>query len=229
MGRSFDGSVVAVVGASGGLGAQFVAQLRASGARILLGGPHPDRLAPLCETNDVVVPLDLRDSRAGEALVAAAQVIGRLDGVVNAAGIVAFGPLQDLDDFLVEELFLVDVLGRLWMTKRVAPLLSESRGFLVNVSGVIAEAPIANMAVYSAAKAAMSAANRALFRELRRQGIFVCDARPPHTATGLATRAISGVAPRFPPGLTPADVVARILRGVVEESAELAGGDFVEI
>ena len=94
MGRLSDGSVVAVVGASGGLGAQFVAQPRASGARILLGGPHPDRLAPLCETNDVVVPLDLRDSDHGEALVAAAQVIGRLDGVVSAAGIVAFGPPQ---------------------------------------------------------------------------------------------------------------------------------------
>jgi short-subunit dehydrogenase len=226
MSRSIAGGVVAVVGASGGLGSEFVSQLRAEGARIVLAGRNVERLEPLRRLADVVVPIDLRDAGAGDALVAAAQSFGRLDGLVNAAGVVAFGPLQELDDALIEELFLVDVLGPLWMTKRVAPLLSASKGFLVHISGSIAETPMANLAAYSAAKSAMSAANRAMFRELRRQGIFVCDARPPHTETGLAGRALAGSAPRFPAGLAPTDVVARIVRGIIDEQAELASTDF---
>ena len=57
--------------------------------------------------------------------------------------------------------------------------------------------------------------------------VAVAKFRPPHTETGLASRSIAGVAPKFPVGLQPSDVVARILRGVVEESGELAGADFV--
>lgn len=226
MSRSFANSVVAIIGAGGGLGTQFVEQLRADGARLLLAGPHPERLTPLSRPGDAVVGLDLRDCSAGDALVSAANEMGRLDGVVNAAGVVAFGPLAELDDVVLEELFLVDVLGPLWLTKRVAPLLSASNGWIVHVSGVIAESPMPNMMAYSAAKAAISAANRALHRELRRQNIFVCDARPPHTETGLATRALAGTAPRFPPGAEPGSVVARILQGVRDGVPELAGADF---
>ena len=226
MSRSFANSVVAIVGASGGLGTQFVEQLRAEGAQLLLAGPHPERLTPLCGPGDVVVPLDLRDARAGDTLAGVATELGRLDGVINAAGVVAFGGLAELDDVILEELFLIDVLGPLWLTKRVAPLLSASNGWLVHISGVIAESPLPNMAAYSAAKAAISAANRALHRELRRQNIFVCDARPPHTETGLATRALAGTAPRFPPGAQPSAVAARILQGVRDGVPELAGADF---
>jgi NADP-dependent 3-hydroxy acid dehydrogenase YdfG len=226
MDRSFAGSVVAVIGASGGLGRCFVEQLHAAGATVLLCGPHRERLEPLAQGNDAVVEMDLRDSRAGDAVVLAAQSLGRLDGVVNAAGVVAFGALAELDDVTIEEVFLIDVLGPLWLTKRVSPMLSEAKGWMVHISGVIAEAPMPNMAVYSAAKAAMSAANRSLFRELRRQDIFVCDARPPHTETGLATRALAGTAPKFPVGASPDAVVDRILSALIEGRAELAGADF---
>jgi NAD(P)-dependent dehydrogenase (short-subunit alcohol dehydrogenase family) len=175
----------------------------------------------------VPVALDLRDSTAGDRLAAAAlHHHGRLDGVVNAAGIVAFGPLTELDDVLVEELFLTNVVGPLWMLRRLVPLLTESRGFVVNLSAVVAEQPLPGMVVYAATKAALTAADRALARELRRSGIHVCDVRPPHTETGLATRPIAGSAPRLPEGLAPAVVAARVVAAIEQGEAEVASTQF---
>ena len=226
MTHSFSDQTIAVIGAGGGLGSQLAAQLHSAGARLILAGPTMSKLQTLAQAGDVTLALDLRDSRAGDDLARVATELGGLHGVINAAGVVAFGPLEELDDVAIEELFLIDVLGPLWMTKRVTPLLAASKGWLCHITGVIAESPLPNMAAYSAAKAAMSAASRALHRELRRQNIFVCDARPPHTETGLATRALSGTPPKFPTGLAPERVAARILRGIADRSPELAGTDF---
>ena len=224
--NTFNASTIAVIGASGGLGSELVRQLQSFGARVVLAGPHTEKLEPLAHTSDRVIPFDLRDSTAGDLLVRTAVELGGLDGVINAAGVVAFGPLAELDDVDLEEMFLINVLGPLWMMKRVTPLLAESKGWLCSISGVIAETPLPNMAAYAATKASISAASRSLFRELRRQHVFVCDARPPHTETGLASRPLSGTAPAFPVGLHPSRVAARILLGIEQRSPELSGTDF---
>ena len=223
MSRSLSGSVVTVVGASGGLGAPIVRLLSERGCRLLLVGPHRDRLEMLAEslgdTPSAIVACDLRDSRSGDRIVeSAATTFGRLDGFVNAAGVVGFGALVDTPDDIIEELFLVNVLGPLWMLKRVAPMLGESKGFVVNISAVVAESPLANMAAYSASKAALTAADVALAREFRRMGISVCDVRPPHTETGLAQHPITGQAPKLPEGLSP-DVVAAVVVAAIESGA----------
>ncbi len=225
-GNPFEGRTIAIIGAAGGLGSELVRQLQTCGARLILAGPHTEKLEPLAHPADRVLSFDLRDSRAGDQLVRTAQDLGGLDGVINAAGVVAFGPLTELDDVDLKEMFLINVLGPLWMMKRVTPMLSDSNGWLCSISGVIAETPMPNMAAYAATKASISAASRALFRELRRQNVFVCDARPPHTETGLAGRAISGTAPTFPPGLEPSRVAARILLGIEERTPELPATAF---
>ena len=208
--------MVAVVGASGGLGSAVCAELTARGAAVVACGPHPERIAAAGVVAAAVVELDLRDPSAGDALVAAvADLGGRLDGLVNAAGVVAFGDLVDTDDAVIEELFLTDVVGPLWLLKRVVPLLAESKGFVVHLSAVVAEQPMAGMAAYSSAKAALTAADTALTRELRRKGITVCDVRPPHTETGLAGRPIAGEAPRLKEGLDPLAVARTVVDGVV--------------
>lgn len=227
MARSLEDAVVCVVGASGGLGSPIARSLSARGADVMLAGPHPERLAALDIPASTVVELDVRDPRAGDVLAdAALDRHGRLDGLVNAAGVVAFGPLVDTADTVIEELFLTNVLGPLWLIRRVAPLLAESRGFLVNLSAVVAEQPMPNMAAYSATKAALTAADRALHRELRRVGIQVCDVRPPHTETGLAGHPLAGTAPTLPTGLSPDVVAARVIDGILDGSNEVPSDAF---
>ncbi len=210
-----------MIGITGGLGSAIAQVLTERGATVI----GASRSAGTTESDTIA--LDLRDPDAGTALVEAAiSRHGRLDGVINAAGIVAFGDLTDTDDVVIEEVFLTDVLGPLWLIKRVAATLAESKGFILNISAVVAEAPMPSMAAYSAAKAALAAAAVSLRRELRRQGVTVIDARPPHTETGLATRPVAGAAPRLAEGLDPMSVAMRIVDAIQHGETEIASTQF---
>lgn len=220
------GSVVAVVGASGALGSRLARGAAERGAHVVLVGRDRVRLRRVVEGAAVVVG-DVVDATLGDRVVAeATERHGGLDGVVNAAGVVAFGDLVDTDDDVIQELFLTNVLGPLFLLRRVLPALTERRGFVAQLSAVVAEQPQPGMASYSASKAALTAADRALARELRRSGVDVIDVRPPHTETGLAGRPLAGQAPRLPPGLDP-DAVARRVLDVIEVGCpELGSTDF---
>lgn len=223
--RDLDGARIAVVGATGALGALVVAELAARGARLLVVGRDAERLAALGTGTAVVA--DLGDATAGDAVAAAAREhLGGLDGLVNAAGVVAFGPLVDTPDEVVEELFLTNVVGPVFLLRRVLPLLEESQGFVAQVSAVVAEKPMPGMSAYSASKAALTAVAAALRTELRRARVDVIDLRPPHTETGLATRPLAGSAPKLPRGLEPADVARRIVEAIAGGETEVAAADF---
>jgi cyclic-di-GMP-binding biofilm dispersal mediator protein len=219
--RDLQGAVVAVVGATGGIGRAIVDVLTERGATVVRGnrsgGPGSD------------VTVDLRDADAGQLIVDhAVATYGRLDGVVVAAGIVAFGDLLDTDDVVIEELFLTNAMGPMWLAKRVAPALQASQGFFVNLSGVVAEAPMPGMAAYSASKAAAAAATEAIRREFRRSKITVIDVRPPHTETGLATRPLAGNAPKMPTGLDPRVVAERVVTAIEQSDSAVASTDFAD-
>jgi cyclic-di-GMP-binding biofilm dispersal mediator protein len=98
--------------------------------------------------------------------------------------------------------------------------------FIVNISGVVAESPMAGLAAYSSSKAALYAFGQAISRELRRDGIRVIDARPGHTETGLAGRAIAGVAPTFPQGMSIDQVADRIVKAIAEDEKDLPSSAF---
>jgi short-subunit dehydrogenase len=224
--RSLDGASVVVVGASGGLGRHIARQLADCGALLTLAARDRAALESL-GFDAPVVTADIRDAEAGAAIVAAAlSARGRIDGVVNAAGVVAFGSLADTGDDVIEELFLTNVLGPLWLMRAAIPALTESRGFIANISAVVAEQPLPGMAAYAASKAALTAADRALTRELRAAGITVTDARPPHTETGLADRPIAGTAPKLREGLQPEAVAARIVAAIRAGEREIPAEAF---
>jgi short-subunit dehydrogenase len=226
-GHTLDGAVVAVVGASGALGSLIAKDLAGRGARVVLVGRDEDRLRAVGLDDAPRVVADLTDATAGERIVQAArEAYGRLDGVVNAAGVVAFGPLVDTDDAVVEDLFMTNVIGPLWMIRRVAPLIAESGGFVCNISAVVAEQPMPGMSAYAASKAALTAADKALVRELRRMKVSVIDARPPHTETGLATRPLAGEAPTLPQGLEPQAVARRIVQAIEDGQPDVPAADF---
>ncbi|CAN7191293.1 SDR family NAD(P)-dependent oxidoreductase [Knoellia sp. LjRoot47] len=225
--RELSGARVAVLGASGVLGSLVTRELTSRGVRVLLVGRDPDRLAAAAGSAPTVTITDLADASAGETVTAAArEQLGGLDGVVNAAGVVAFGPLVDTPDEVVEELFLTNVVGPLLLLRRLLPLLVESRGFVAQVSAVVAERPLPEMVAYSASKAAASAVATALRTELRRSGVSVHDLRPPHTETGLADRPLAGSAPRLPRGLRPEDVARRIVDAIAAGEDDVAAAAF---
>jgi short-subunit dehydrogenase len=213
-------SVILVVGASGGLGREIARLLATGGARVILSGRDRTKLEALGIPGTVLVA-DLNDPEAIRDLVAAAvSVHGRLDGIVNASGVVAFGPASALTDATLTELFAVNTLApiRLLRASIEALTLAAEQGrdpFMLTISGVVSASPTANLAAYSASKAGLAAFGQAAARELRRVGIRIVDARPGHTETALSTHPISGTAPRFPSGHEPAAVAQRLVEAIV--------------
>jgi cyclic-di-GMP-binding biofilm dispersal mediator protein len=224
-----EGSRVLVLGGSGVLGGLIATELDRSGSRVMLAGRDSEQLQQQATRIGPAVPSVVFDlaipSHATRVVDTAVHHLGGLDGVVNAAGIVAFGSLAETDDATLDTLVAVDFLGPLRVIRSALPHLEG--GFVVSISGVVAETPVAGMAAYSAVKAALSTATVALGREVRRRGIHVLDARPPHTETGLAGHPIAGVAPAMPPGLDPALVAGIIVSGLAEGRRELPAEVFL--
>ena len=225
-GREIDGARIAVIGASGALGSLVARELAGRGARLLLVGRDRERLEALGIDAPVVVA-EVGDATAGDTIVEAARAAyDGLDGLINAAGVVAFGPLADTPDEVIEELFLTNVVGPLFLVRRLLPLLQESQGFVLQISAVVAERALPGMAAYSASKAALSSVATALRTELRRARVAVYDVRPPHTETGLATRPLSGQAPSLTQGLAPEAVARRIVDALAAGEHDLGAEAF---
>jgi cyclic-di-GMP-binding biofilm dispersal mediator protein len=228
---SVRGLSVLVSGATGGLGATISRHLAQQGAQLTLLGRDITRLEAL-GLDAPLVAGDLREPQTAErAAAAAVEAHGRLDGLVVASGVVAFGPVGDLPDEVLAELFLVNTLAPIRLLRAALPLLAASARdgrspFVVHLSAVVAEHPTAGMAAYSASKAALTAYDAAASRELRRAGIRLVDVRPPHTETGLAERPLAGTAPRLNPGLDPDTVAARVIVALLDDERDLPSTAF---
>ena len=230
---TLSGSSVLIVGASGVLGAEIARLLAAAGARLTLTGRDADKLAAL-NIPGTVVAADLTQADAPNQLVSAAvTAYGGLDGIVNAAGLVAFGAASEVADDTLDTLFAVNAVApmRLLAAAHEALATSGAAGrepFVLTLSGVVSEAPTAGMAAYSASKAALAAWSKASARELRRTSIRMLDARPGHTDTGLATRPIAGAAPKLAGGLDPAFVARRVVAAIEGNERDLPGSAFAD-
>ncbi|MBC7442943.1 MAG: SDR family NAD(P)-dependent oxidoreductase [Ramlibacter sp.] len=224
-------SAILVVGASGGLGREIARLLDAGGARLILSGRDRTKLAAL-GIGGTVLEADLTDPAAIAQLVAdAVSVHGRLDGIVNASGVVAFGPATEVSDDTLTELFAINTLApiRLLRAARAALTASAEQGrepFMLTLSGVVSESPTANLAAYSASKAGLAAFGQAAARELRRGGIRIVDARPGHTETALSTHPIAGTAPRLPAGHPPAAVAQRLVDAIISGERDVPSTAF---
>ncbi|GAA0997265.1 SDR family NAD(P)-dependent oxidoreductase [Subtercola frigoramans] len=225
---TLDGAVVLVVGASGGLGSRLASRLTAAGAVVVRGARNPQTLA-----GPDAYLADLTSPGAAAALLLAAEQAHpeHLDGIVIAAGAVAFGPIGELADDTLDELFAINTAAPIRLIRGAIPRLAQSaaagrKPFIVTISGIVAESPTAGMAAYSASKAALAAFVQAASRELRRSGIRVIDARPGHTETGLAGHPIAGSAPAFAPGLDADTVAERIITAIVGDEKDLPSTAF---
>ncbi|MEQ8716975.1 MAG: SDR family NAD(P)-dependent oxidoreductase [Acidimicrobiales bacterium] len=220
-----DGSSVLVAGATGGLGSEIARDLARRGAKLTLVSRREDRLAAL-DVPGHRIALDLRDPDSSTAAVrAAVEYAGRLDVVINAVGVVAFGPIDELSVDAVEELFMTNTFIPIFLAQAALGAM-DGGGVIVNISGVIAEQNLPGMAAYGASKAAVRSFDEALGREARRRRIRVIDARPPHTETGLAGRPVEGEAPAMPKGLEPAAVAATICAAIAGDVADLPSTAF---
>ena len=226
------GKSILVLGGSGVLGAQLSTDLIAQGAAVLATARTVDSAANIAPGVSTRLLLDFENPDSISVLAKyLIETEAPIDAVINATGVVAFGSLSELSSAALERLFAINTLGPIKIIQGLLPALVKAaeRGaepFVVNITGVVAETPMAGMAAYSASKAALFAFDQAAGRELKKLGIRIIDARPGHTETGLAGRAIEGSPPAFAPGMSPAQVSARIIRAILNGETSLPASEF---
>lgn len=188
-----DGSVVAITGASGGIGEASARYLASRGAKIVLGARNEDRLRAVVEeitaaggtATHLAIDVRRRDD-VRELALHAVRTFGRLDVFVANAGAMPIGPLDDLalDDW--ETMVDVNVKGVLWSIAAALPIFREQgSGHFIAVASTAARKTVPNMAVYSGTKAAVVAICDGLRQEIAGD-LRVTTLTPGFTATGFA-------------------------------------------
>jgi NAD(P)-dependent dehydrogenase (short-subunit alcohol dehydrogenase family) len=160
----FSDKVVAVTGAGGGIGGETARQLIRSGAHVIAVDVNREGLERLRdESRDKVTvsPCDITDDAAVAAVFAdAAKGHGKLDGLVNAAGVVVTGPFLESTFEDWDRAFRVNVWGSYLTIKHAAPYLEASRGRIVNFSSSGGKLANPFTAPYAASKAAIISLTR---------------------------------------------------------------------
>ena len=225
--RDLTGTVVAITGATAGIGRAAARQLVAKGAKVALGGRRAERLDELVAErgadNAVGVVMDVRVPADNARLVdAALQKWGRLDSVVPNAGIGMYGGILDKTDDELAEMMDTNYAGTVWSVRAAVPtLLAAGGGDIVIVSSVAGFRGGEDEAVYAGTKHAQVGLAGSLDRELREKGIRVTLICPAGTATEFAVGAGRVEDdPRFANWLT-ADDVAHAIVSTLEQPRSL--------
>lgn len=225
VGPTLEGRRVLVTGASSGIGLATARAIASAGGRVaLLARRHEVIAAEAGRLDGVAVPADVTDvAVVRRAVDRAAEVLGGLDGVVNAAGVLRPGDVGASDPSDWRLMMEVNVLGVLTVTQAALPHLRAAAGGsaadVVNVSSMNGRRlSRSSLGVYAATKAAVHMASEGLRRELADDGVRVTVVAPGLVATDLfATDDDTSASLRDRAGevgLTP-EVVGRSIVGVL--------------
>jgi NAD(P)-dependent dehydrogenase (short-subunit alcohol dehydrogenase family) len=179
VGFGLDGLVVIVTGASAGLGEQFVRALDRAGARVVLAARRQERLEELGAglRDALLVSCDVVDPATPEYLVAAAvERFGRIDGLVNNAGITMVKPAlrESVDEY--RRVLEVNLVAPFALSKAVAAAMrATGGGSIVNISSAVGLASMQSLpeAGYAASKGGLISLTRELATQWARYNIRV--------------------------------------------------------
>ena len=186
----FEGKVVLVTGAGSGIGAATAKRFLAEGASVVLNGRRPEKLAETAGGVDAGRVLVHVGNISEEEYVAqlvgdAIAKFGRLDVLVNNAGVAEFGPIEKSTTEQWRKTMSVDVDGVYFATRAALPHLLKTKGSIVNVSSVSGIGGDWGGSIYNAAKGAVTNLTRALALELGGQGVRVNAVNPSFTSTEM--------------------------------------------
>jgi NADP-dependent 3-hydroxy acid dehydrogenase YdfG len=185
------GRVVAITGASAGIGAATARALAAKEVSVALGARRRDRLEELAgdlADRAAIVNMDVRNPADSKKLVETAlDRFGRLDAIVVNAGIGAYGGIMDLGDEQLRVMMDTNIAGTVWPIRAAVPhFLEQGAGDVVIVASVAGLRGAGDEAVYAATKFAQVGLAGGLDRELREKNIRVSIIAPGGTATEFA-------------------------------------------
>lgn len=219
------GRIIIITGASSGIGAATARAFAAAGGELVLAARSPgplEQLAASLPGRPLVLPTDVSDPTQAHALVEQTVMRhGRVDILINNAGIGLAGPVERLASADLERALAVDLLGPLHTIQAAVPYMRRAGdGQIINVSSVIGLQALPYLGGYAAAKAALDRLTEALRIELLGSGIVVTLLRPGTTRTSFSERRLGSGSERrrmAPAGVPPETVAAALLRAARKE------------
>src|SRR3954469_13783730 len=168
------GKVAVVTGASKGIGASIAEQLAADGASVVVNYASSkagaDKVVSAITAKGgkaIAVQADVSSEADIKRLFAETKKgYGKVDVLVNNAGIYEFAPLEGVTAEHFHKQFNLNVLGLLLATQEAVKLMGKAGGSVINISSIVGPMPFGGASVYSATKAAVDAITIALSKEL---------------------------------------------------------------
>src|SRR5215471_3576611 len=181
MSQRLEGKVAVVTGASKGIGAAIAKQLADEGAAVVVNYASSkegaNRIVAAITDNGgraIAVQADVAKHADIKRLFAETKkAFGRLDVLVNNAGIYEFAPLEEVTPEHFHKHFDLNVLGLILASQEAVKHFGPTGGSIINLSSVVATSAPPNGSVYSATKAAVDAVTRSLAKELGPRNIRV--------------------------------------------------------
>jgi clavulanate-9-aldehyde reductase len=206
--------VVAVTGASSGIGEATALACARAGAAVALGARRADRIEALAQQiiddggRAIAVPTDVGDEDQARTFVQRAHSeLGRLDVLINNAGVMLLGPIENAPTEEWRRMIEANVFGVLYCTHAALPLMREQgSGHIVNVSSVAGRVARAGSGVYNLTKFGVGAFSESLRQEGVALGVRVTTIEPGAVSTELSghnrPEVLEAMAKRFA-GVTP--------------------------
>ncbi len=235
---TYDGKRIWITGASSGIGAGLARAFGAEGATVILSGRNADALAAVAAkvASHEVLPFEATDIEALPGIVAKA---GRVDMLVNNAGISQRGLFEDTVMDVYRKIMEVDFFAPLALTKLVLPqMLERGDGHIAITSSIAGKVGSPQRTGYCAAKHAVMGCFDALRTEVGGRGIRVTTIIPGFVKTEIGARALtssgsekgSAEGDDVDAGITPDEAARQILAGITAGQREiLVGGDTPEM
>lgn len=184
---------VVLTGASGGIGLAIAHALCAAGAQVLAVARHPQALLPMLKRYPqhlrwVAADLTVENDRRN--VLAAAQAVGGINLLINAAGVNHFAMLEQLDDSEINAMLAVNISAPICLTRLLLPLLKQAdSAMVVNVGSTYGSIGYPGYASYCASKFALRGFSEALRRELADTRVSVLYVAPRATRTSMNSAA----------------------------------------
>jgi NADP-dependent 3-hydroxy acid dehydrogenase YdfG len=195
MTRALEGRVALVTGASSGIGEATALALAAAGANVAVSARRADRLRDLvqrieaADVRSLALPGDVtNEAQAQQSISATVQAFGRIDILVNSAGIIQAGNIEHANTAEWRRVMDVNFFGSLYVCKAAIPhMRAQGGGDIINVSSTSGRRLAAkDFGAYGPSKHALNSMSEALRQEVGVHGIRVCVIEPGATATEVA-------------------------------------------
>jgi NADP-dependent 3-hydroxy acid dehydrogenase YdfG len=234
MNHNIEGKIVVITGASSGLGEATAKVLSTQGAAVVLGARRQDRIQALANEltgsggEAIAVTTDVSDRQQVKNLVdAAVQAYGRVDVMINNAGLMPQALLERLQVDEWEQMIDVNLKGVLYGIAAALPIMKQQKsGHFINVSSVAGHKVGPGFAVYAATKFAVRALSEGLRQEVKSYNIRTTVISPGAVATELPNsvtdpEAADRIRKFYAASAIPADSFARTVAFAISQPDEV--------